>query len=284
MKIYLLPIFLAFYCINMQAQSGWTREKGGFYGKMGIFTLSGNNYYNQEGKKTIANIFHQTTLIAYSEYGITKNITAILNYPYFKFQGYKSFSTVSGICDPQVELKFAVYKKIPVVSASIGAELPFANQNNISIANIETAPGIRETHNLPTGDGDFNQWATVAMSGSLGNTPSWLTIWGQYNNRTKGFRDQRKIGFELGYKWTPKFWTNIRFNGIFARDKSNSNSNFINGDGAEYTTFLLGSAYEFVKNWSITFDYQTYSDFLAKRRNVYSIPFYQIGISAKFRD
>ena len=219
--------FFILIALNIFAQSGWTLEKGGFYGKTGIFTLKSNEYYTPEGKKTIANTFHQTTLIAYGEYGITKNVTAILNYPYYKFQGYKNFSTVSGIGDPQMELKIAVYKKIPVVSVSIGAELPFANQNNISIANSELAPGIRETNNLPTGDSDFNQWVTVAVSGSLGNTPSWLTIWGQYNNRTKGFRDQHKIGFELGYKWTPRFWSNMRLNGVFTRDKSNSQSTFL---------------------------------------------------------
>jgi hypothetical protein len=284
MKKIICFTFFVFVALYASSQSGWTREKGGFYGKIGVFTLKGNEYYTPEGQKTIANTFHQTTLMAYGEYGITKNITAILNYPYYKFQGYKNFSTVSGIGDPQLEFKYALYKKIPVVSVAVGAELPFANQNNISIANTEMAPGIRETNNLPTGDGDFNQWATVALSGSLGNTPSWLTIWGQYNNRTKGFRDQRKIGFELGYKWTTRFWTNMRLNGVFTRDKSNSISNFINGDGAEYSTLLIGSAYEFVKNWSITFDYQTYSDFLARRKNVYSTPLYQIGISAKFRD
>lgn len=266
----------------MSAQSGWTRAKGGFYGKTGVFTLRGSHYYTPEGQLGIANTFHQTTLISYNEYGITKNLTAILNYPFYKFQGYKGFSTVSGIGDPQLELRIALYKKIPVVSLAMGMELPLAATTNMSISEKEIAPGIREQHNLPTGDGDFNHWVTFAISGALGNTPSWLTIWGQYNNRTQGYRDQHKLGLELGYKWTPRFWTNMRLTGVFTQKKSGNFNSFISGDGAEYTTLLLGSAYEFAKGWSITFDFQTYNDFIAKRKNVYSTPLYQLGLSVEF--
>lgn len=283
MKKAFYSILLIIFSVKIGfSQSGWTREKGGFYVKTGVFTLSGRQYFNPKGELNIANTFHQTALTAYGEYGITKNLTALFNYPFYKFQGYKNFSTVSGIGDPQFELKWAIYKKIPVIAVSVGAEIPLANPSNISISHTEIAPGIREQVNLPTGDGDFNQWITVALSGSLGNTPSWLTIWGQYNNRTKGFRDQRKLGFELGYKWSPRFWTNVRLNSVFTQNKNGNFNTFISGDGAEYTTVLVGAAYEFLKHWSITFDFQNYNDFIAKRRNVYSTPLYQIGFSGEF--
>ena len=83
---------------------------------------------------------------------------------------------------------------------------------------------------------------------------------------------------------TPKFWTNARLVGLYRIPKSNnaSTGNITNGEGTEYTTLNIGVAYEVIKNWSITADYQTYNTFLVSLKNVYSAPFYQIGISAEF--
>ncbi len=275
-------LFLIFLQFKTAAQSGWTRNKGGFFGKMGVFTLSGKELFTPDGEKQLADKFYQTTIAAYAEYGITKNLTAILNYPAFKFQGYEGFSTVSGIGDPQLELKFALFKKIPVVSFTVGAELPFAKQNNISRAEKADEFGNIRENNLPTGDGDFNYWGTLAVSTGFGQTPGWFTIWSQYNNRTKGFRDQIRFGAELGYKWTPQFWTNARLTGVTSQNLASGTGTFISGDGAEFTIFALGASFEFVKHWSLTFDYQTYSDFIVKRKNLYSTPLYQLGISAEF--
>jgi hypothetical protein len=281
----ILLIISILFIIKSYSQSGWTREKNGIFAKAGIFTLSGNKYYGLEGRLNAgANTFYQTALIFYGEYGITKYVTGIINYPYFKFQHYKDFDIVSGIGDPQLELKFSLLRKIPVVSFSIGAEIPLASQDNKSFAKTETAPGLRDFANLPTGDGDFNYWGTLSISSGFGSTPGWFTIWGQYNRRSKGFNDQRRLGLELGYKWTTKFWTNMRIIGLFqSKKKENAGgASIVNGQGMQFTTSNVGVAYEFVKHWSFTFDWQTYNDFLAKRKNVYSTPLYMIGISAEF--
>jgi hypothetical protein len=271
--------------IKLNAQSGWTREKNGIFAKAGVFTLSGNKYYGLDGRlNNGANTFYQTALTFYGEYGITKNITGIINYPYFKFQHYKGYDIVSGIGDPQLELKFSLWRKIPIVSLSIGAELPLASQDNKSFSKTEITPGFRDFANLPTGDGDFNYWGTLAISTGFGSSPGWFTIWGQYNRRSKGFSDQRRMGLELGYKWTTKFWTNARMVGLYQgkiKDKVGSAS-IVNGQGTQFTTLNIGASYEFIKHWSLTFDWQTYNDFLVKRKNVYSTPLFMAGISAEF--
>ncbi len=267
------------------AQSGWTRGKGGIYAKAGVSTLSGDKYYGVDGNlNKNVRTFNQQLLTFYGEYGITKNVTVILNYPYLKFQHYKEFETVAGTGNPQIELRMALYKKIPVVSFAVGAELPISQQTNISNAKFETAPGIRESINLPSGYADFNYWGTLAISSGFGSTPGWATISGQYVIRGKEYSNQARLGFELGYKWTPKFWTNARLVGMYQikKVKNASTGNITNGEGTEFTTFNIGSAYEFMKDWSITADFQTYNNSLVSLKNVYSAPFYQVGISAEF--
>ena len=258
--------------------------KAELYTKAGISALSSNKYYNTEGILNIsARQFYQQMVSFYGEYGLTKNITAILNYPFLKFQYYKDFEKVSGIANPQIELKFAVLKKIPVMSFSVGAEIPVASQNNFSDAKFELAPGIRESINLPAGYADFNYWGTLAVSSGLGNTPGWATISGQYILRGKNYSNQAKLSFEMGYKWTPTFWTNVRLTGFYkASNKKSAVGNITNGEGTEYTTLGIGAAYEIIKHWSITADFQSYNDFLVRLKNAYDAPFYQIGISSEF--
>jgi hypothetical protein len=282
-------IFLLFFLfLNasfVEAQSGWTRNKGGVFLKAGYFNASSDQLLDANGNRVLgANKFSQDALTLYGEYGITKRLTAILNYPFYKFQRYLGYETASGFGDPQIELKWSLLRKIPVVSVSLGAELPFAAATNYSF--IKTGDRTQFA-NLPAGDGDFNYWGTLAVSSGFGTTPGWATIWGQYNRRgkpagfTEKFRDQTKLGFEVGYKWTPEFWTNARLSGLWTQAPQ-ANSSFINGDGAQYTTLMFGVSYEFIAHYSLTFDYQTYTDWLVKRKNIYSTPLYAVGFSAEF--
>jgi protein XagA len=283
-RIYFPFLLIAIFVTDLSAQSGWTRSKGGIYAKTGVSTLSSDKYYDTEGNlNTGARKFYQQMVSFYGEYGVTKNITAILNYPFLKFQHYKDFETVKGIANPQLELRFALLKKIPVISLAVGGEIPIAKQNNFSIAKFESAPGIRESINLPAGYADFNYWGTLAISSGFGNVPGWATISTQYILRGKNYSNQAKLGFEIGYKWTPKFWTNARLTGFYqANKKASTTGNITNGEGTEYTTIAVGAAYEFKKHWSITADFQAYNDVLVRLKNVYAAPFYQIGFSTEF--
>lgn len=284
-RICILLLICVFYLQFVNAQSGWTRHKGGFYAKAGVSYLTSDKYYDVDGNLTPgARQFYQQLLTFYGEYGINKNITAILNYPYLKFQHYKDFETVDGLGNPQLELRFALLKKIPVVSLAVGAELPLAKQQNISKAKFETAPGVREAINLPAGYADFNYWATLAVSSGFGSTPGWVTIAAQHVFRGQNYSNQARLSFELGYKWTPNFWTNARLVGLYQIKNSDKATvgNITNGEGSEFTTLGIGAAYQFTKNWHITADYQAYNNFIVSLKNVYSTPFYQIGVSAEF--
>jgi hypothetical protein len=285
-KIYILLIINILIQKNIDAQSGWTRNQGGIFAKLGVAAVSGNKYYNEEGQLASTNVtFRQQALNFYGEYGITKNITGVVNFPLYKINGYSTTNTATGVGDPQVELKFALFKKIPVIAIFVGAEIPIAKQPNFATEKTpDPVSGLFNTINLPTGDSDFNYWTTLALSSGFGSTPGWGSIWGQYNRRSKGFSDQQKIGIEIGYKWTSKFWTNARLVGLYnGKIKGNAPiSGITNGQSTEYSTLGVGAAYSFTKNWSLTFDFQTYTDLLVKRSNIYQTPFIQIGVSAEY--
>ncbi len=282
--LFLLFIHLFYFGQSqMLGQSGWTRNKGGIYVKTGFYTLDGSNYYNTEGVKSQTRDFHQQALTFYGEYGLTKHITTILNFPYLKGQGYADDKRAVGVGNPQLELKFALYRKIPVVSLTIGAELPFAKQTNYSVARKPDAFGIVNRINLPTGYPDLNYWGTLAVSSGFWKGMGWFSAYGQYIVRGKDFNNQAKLGFELGYKWTPKFWTNARLVGWYqAQSKKGTNASIVNGQGTEYTNLGIGAAYEVIKHWSITLDYQTANNLLVRPKNIQGAPLFQVGVSAEF--
>ena len=284
-KSFIILVISILYIQNISAQSAWTREKGGFYGKFGFYNVSGSEYYNTEGKPSVSNTFTQQAFALYGEYGITKNINAIVNFPFLKFNKYNVTETVAGIGNPQIEFKFAILKKIPVVALSVGAEIPFANQTNLAFyKEVNTTLGIKEFINLPAGTPDFNYWGTISVSSGLGSVPGWVSAFFQYNVRTQNFSDRLKYGFEVGYKWSPKFWTNVRLVSLTnGKDKENVPvGGIINGQRTEFGSLGVGAAYEVAKHWSVTLDYQTFANFLVQPKNVYTAPFFQVGVSAEF--
>ena len=268
----------------MLAQSGWTRNKGGVYTKVGFYTLNGSNYFNTEGVKTPSDTFHQQAVTLYGEYGITKNLTAILNFPTIKQQYYTDYSAATGVGNPQIELKFAVFKRIPIVSFSVGAELPIAQQTNFSTSKTVNNLGIFDQINLPTGYPDFNFWGTLAASAGFWQGMGWGTVFGQYIVRGTDIDNQAKLGIEMGYKWTPRFWTNARLVGWYkgSSKTSNINGSIVNGQGTQFTSLGIGAAYEVVKHWSLTFDYQAVNNILVRPKNTQDAPLFQLGVSAEF--
>jgi hypothetical protein len=287
MKKILFLLFLHIFYLGksqMLGQSGWTRNKGGVYAKVGFYTLSGSNYFDTEGVKTANKTFNQRAVTLYGEYGINKNLTAILNFPVVKSQHYTDYSAANGLGNPQIELKFAVFKKIPILSFSIGGELPIAKQTNITMAKTVNALGVFEQINLPTGYADFQYWGTLAASAGFWQGMGWGTVFSQYIVRGKNIDNQAKLGIEMGYKWTPKFWTNARLVGWYkASSKTNNvNGTIVNGQGTQYTSLGIGAAYEVAKHWSLTLDYQSINNILVRPKNTQDAPLFQLGVSAEF--
>lgn len=65
----------------MNAQSGWTKEKGEYFAKIDISNLSANKYYSLSGTELITSNFNQTSINLYGEYGFKDRFTIITSMP-----------------------------------------------------------------------------------------------------------------------------------------------------------------------------------------------------------
>jgi len=78
----LLTLFTFLIIQTGQAQSGWTQEKGKFYGQASIAHFSSNKFYGTQGTLFDGGSdFKSSILHLYGEYGISDRLTTILNQP-----------------------------------------------------------------------------------------------------------------------------------------------------------------------------------------------------------
>lgn len=273
--ILLLPVI----CFKSSGQSGWTRSKKTYFVKLAYNFFQSNNYYNLEGENISTARFRQHAITFYGEYGVTDNLTIIAHVPLFKANGFETTETVYGLGDLKVELKYALFKKknIPL-TLSIAPEFPTGSRDNFATNKSNSFERI----NLPTGDGEFNVWTTLAGSVSFYPVEAYLSAHGAYNFRTSyqgyDFRDQFKFGMEAGYKLVNLIWINAILQAQKSLGKQAGMTDFVRGDGTAFTSFGLGAAYEFIEHWSLSFLYWNYGDFIIKRRNIYSDPTFSIGV------
>lgn len=262
----------------LYSQSGWTRKKNTYFLKASVNLFSSDTYYTPDGEKLTTTQFRQQAISFYGEYGITDRLNVIVNFPMLKANSYETTEPVVGIGDLKVEFKYALLiKKIPL-TIGIAPEFPTGSANNFSKSKINSIDQI----NLPTGDGEFNVWTTLAASHSFYPVPAYISLSTAYNYRTqyKGFtfRDQVKFNLEVGYKLLDKIWLNGTISAQSSVSKSNGTTDFIRGEGTEFTAFGLGAAYEFVKHWSVSLETWAYSDIVFNQKNIYSAPTYSIGV------
>ncbi len=264
--------------IIADAQSGWTRKKNTYFVKTAINLFSSDNYYNPEGQKISSNEFRQQALNLYGEFGVTNRFTTIVHFPLLKLNSFENTNTVAGIGDLKVELKYALLSKNIPITLSIAPEFPTGSKNNYAQSEDNDFDQI----NLPTGDGEFNIWSTLAGSFSFHPINGYLSLSSQYNYRTKyndfSFRDQVKFNVEVGYKFLDKVWLNAILSAQTSVGTPSGVTDFIRGEGTEFTAIGIGAAYEFIKGWSFSLESWGYSDIIFDRKNLYSAPSFSFGV------
>jgi hypothetical protein len=282
-----LNIILSLLCVlavtmNIQAQSGWTRKKNTYFIKTSFNIFSSDTYYSLSGNKSVSqNFFNQKSLTLYGEYGISDKLTAIINFPMLKLNSFDNTETAAGIGDLKIEFKYALLTKNIPLTIAVAPEFPTGSQNNYA-KNLQSNLGFLEQINLPTGDGEFNVWTTLAASHSFHPLPIYISLSTAYNFRTQyngfSFRDQVKFNFEAGYKLLDKVWLNGTLSAQTSMGKESGTTDFIRGEGTEFTAFGFGAAYEVVKHWSVSLQTWGYADLIFDRKNIYSAPTYSIGV------
>lgn len=276
-------LFFVQATVLIQAQSGWTKGRGDFFGKLDYSRLSTNKYYTPDGTALLTNVFSQRSFNLYVEYGFRKRISFIAYAPLLRQNYFESTQKVTGIGDLRLEFKYRLLKSDNwPVSISIGPELPTGRSN--AYAQNKAMP--LEKINLPTGDGEFNVWTTLAASRSLGK--GYVSVFGAYNKRTtyRGlqFQDLYQFGGELGVNPIKPLWLNVKLRGQWATGQSKyPELGFVRGDGTTYTLISGEAFYRFKKHWGASFTYLTGNEWLSKFRNIYISEYFSIGIMHEFK-
>ena len=259
------------------AQSGWTRTAKGLFMKVDASFLSADTYYSPEGNAISTSTFNQRTLNFYGEYGFRERLTFIVQAPLLRLNSFETTETAAGFGDLRLEAKYRLTGNDLPVSVSIAPEIPTGRANAFA-ANKEFPD---DRINLPTGDGEFNVWATLAASKSFGKV--YASAFAAYDFRTKyegkKFRDLYQFGAEVGFNpWKP-LWLNAKLRAQFSNGESqHPELGFVRGDGTTYTLASAEAFYKITGNWGVAATYLTGGDWIAPFRNIYIAPYFSVGV------
>jgi len=268
--LFLCPYFLF-------AQSGWTRAHKSLFLKLDASYLATDNYYNPNGDQIKTSIFRQTSYNFYGEYGFRPRLTFIIQAPLLRLNSFETTEVVAGIGDLRMEAKYRLTGNQFPVSVSVAPEIPTGRAN--AFAANKTFPDDRI--NLPTGDGEFNVWTTLAASKSLGKI--YVSAFTAYNFRgeyqDKKFRNLYQFGAEIGFNpWRP-LWLNTKIRAQFSDGKSeHPELGFVRGDGTTYTLISVEGFYKITPQWGLTATYLSGGNWIAPFRNIYAAPYFSVGL------
>jgi len=259
------------------AQSGWTKAADEAFFKLSYLNFQSEDYYNLSGEQMTTSQFSQQAIGLYGEYGITDRLTVLVDWPMLKRQGFETTESVYGTGDLKLGVKYALVKKIPV-SLSIVPELPIAKANKYA-QNENPALG---NINLPTGDGEFNVFTTLAISSSLYPLPAYINLYGTFNYRTKyqdiSLSNQLMESVEVGYNPFATLWLKGGVKLQQTLGDGTSAVSFIRGEGTEFSSLFAGAFYKFTEVWGIDLTYFGYIDGPVKSANVYQGPVLSVGL------
>ncbi len=202
MKKYVCSLLFVFItALPLMAGGGWPQQKGRGYFKLSEWWIRADQHYTDLGllDPNVTNGLFTTSL--YGEYGFTDRLTGIVYIPFFSrslFNNSVSGTTgelltpgeaINSIGDFDISLKYGLVQKGSfAVSATLQFGLPLGESGGGS-------EGI-----LQTGDGEFNQLLQLdaGLGFRLGTINAYSNAFVGINNRTKGFSDEFRYGFEFG--------------------------------------------------------------------------------------
>jgi hypothetical protein len=261
------------------AQSGWTRDKNDLFLKLDFQTYQSDKYHNLDGDVIKTNTFRQQAVLLYGEYGITGRFAVNVSLPLVKIQSFNVSEKVAGIGDARIELKYAILKGKFPLAISIMPDIPTGPSTLLSQNLINSFEKI----NLPSGDGEFNVWTTLAVSHSFYPKPSYVSFYTAFNKRTKyqgqSFQNQIQTGAEFGYKIKNKIWVNAKIYSLFGVGTKPGFADFIRANGTVFTAYSLAALWEFGKHWGISAQYFNYTDLFFKSKNIYTAGQFSLGVT-----
>jgi len=201
MMNYLVSVFIFFIAVsNAAAGGGWPQPKGKGYFKLSQSYILSSRIFDGNGNVIdLTPSYGYFATSFYGEYGFTNRLTGIIYLPFlaratknelqYNQPGVPSEpgAALNSFGDTDLAIKYGLIVNKPiVVSATILFGLPLGD-NGASNANA-----------LQTGDGEFNQMLRVDASHSFYPKKFYVSAYGAFNNRTKGFSDEVRFGAEIG--------------------------------------------------------------------------------------
>jgi hypothetical protein len=246
---------------TLLAGGGWTREEGSGFYKIGQFWIISDEHFTSSGGKDPNGTRGTFLTSIYAEYGFTDRITGIVYFPFFaRSLVYDQVSETTGniitegeainsVGDADLTFKYGLIQNKPmVVSASLTFGIPLGEDMGGSDGSLQT------------GDGEFNQQLTIDVSRSFktGKFYPYLSVYSGFNNRTRGFSDEFRYGFETGI--TINKWTIIgRLVGVESLKNGESNFNSsgtsLFGNNASYLSISPEISYNMTDKTGISFSY-----------------------------
>ncbi len=270
--------FILFSSHNGFSQSGWVRAKGEVFASVGLQHFSSKNYINLSGEALTTSTFSQQTLQFYGEYGLSEKWTIIMNVPLLKSHGFETTKRVFGTGDLRLELKYPLISGKWNVAVSVAPEIPIAPGDNFAQNKINAFDFI----NLPTGDGEFNVWNTLAISKSHSKKPLYASVFVAYNIRTgyqgASFNDQLQEGLEVGYKIKGKMWLQGRWVNQQTLGSQSGFVGFIRGEGSEYSMATVALSYDLNPKWALFGKFNHVISFPTTSKNIYAGGIFNLGV------
>ncbi len=268
---------------NINGQNGWVKNKNSFYTQASFATFSSSDYYSPSGQLfNSGSTFKSNSISLYGEYGLSNRLTTIINFPMLISNRFNTTETVRGLGSIQLGLKYGLLKSFPL-AISIDFDIPTDDGVNFANSKSANSLGIIDQINLPTSDGEFNIWTTLAASQSLLGGKLFGSIYGGVNFRTENFSNQWKSGIEIGYLFFNKLHLIGKLN---TQGKIESNekmaSSFLFGEGTTFTSYGITSLYKINKHWRIIASYSDFSDIIIARKNTYSGATISFGIAIEY--
>ena len=257
-------IIVTFLFLGMQSFAQWSKGKDKGYFKLSAWYLQSDQHFTSTGKLDPNVTRTQFNTNLYAEYGLSDKLDIITYIPFFgrvaqnnQISGTNSSTILSGesfnsFGDIDLGIRYAFLKK---GYWALDAKLILGLPSGSSVGGSDGS--------YQTGDGEFNQYlsTSVGYSTHLFKKPTYLKSYLGYNNRSEGFSDELRAGFEVGVNvLEKKLWLSSRINILQSLQNGTLNAANSNGsifaNNVEYSSYGFEAAYYFTKNIgaSISFD------------------------------
>lgn len=290
MKSILLTLVFVVISISLSIAGGpWPQAKGKGYFKLSESWIVFNQHFAADGSlasNTRTGIFNSNF---YGEYGITNNLTGIVNGPFLtrNFMDDVLSATTGEVLIPSeavntfgdidLGLKYGV--KVSGLEIPVSATLIFGLPTGKMTAGTN--------NNLQTGDGEFNQLLQIDAGGGFNlseKVNSYVSAYVGFNNRTNGFSDEFRYGLEYGVGFMDrKLWIIGRIGGVesLKNGEETAPPAFISlfSNNTAYNSFSIETAYYITKRVGVSASFAgAFTGALIAAAPTYSVGvFYDLG-------